>query len=87
MQNALINIVTIFLGLSVGSKLAAEKFLTMQTLGILLLGLFAFCVGTAGGVLLAKLMNKFLKEQVQITYKETKYEDFIESLKSKNETK
>ena len=64
MQNALINIVTIFLGLSVGSKLAAEKFLTMQTIGILLMGLFAFAVGTAGGVLLAKLMNKFLKEPI-----------------------
>ena len=64
MQNALINIVTIFLGLSVGSKLAAEKFLTMQTIGILLMGLFAFAMGTAGGVLLAKLMNKFLKEPI-----------------------
>ena len=64
MQNALINIVTIFLGLSVGSKLAAEKFLTMQTIGILLMGLFAFAVGTAGGVLLAKFMNKFLKEPI-----------------------
>ncbi|MCQ2443909.1 MAG: sodium ion-translocating decarboxylase subunit beta [Mailhella sp.] len=64
MQNALINIVTIMLGLSVGSKLAAEKFLTVQTLGILALGLFAFCVGTGGGVLLAKLMNKFLKEPI-----------------------
>ena len=64
MQNALINIVTIFLGISVGSKLAAEKFLTMQTIGILLMGLFAFAMGTAGGVLLAKLMNKFLKEPI-----------------------
>lgn len=57
-QNALINIVTIFLGLSVGSKLSADKFLDMQTLGILLLGVIAFCIGTAAGVLMAKLMNQ-----------------------------
>ena len=61
MQNALINIVTIFLGLSVGSKLAAEKFLVMGTLKIILLGLIAFAVGTAAGVLMAKIMNKFSK--------------------------
>ena len=58
MQNALMNIVTIFLGLSVGSKMAAEKFLNLETLGILLLGMVAFAIGTAGGLLLAKLMNK-----------------------------
>ena len=58
MQNALMNIVTIFLGLSVGSKMAAEKFLNLETLGILVLGMVAFGVGTAGGVLLAKVMNK-----------------------------
>ena len=58
MQNALMNIVTIFLGLSVGSKMAAEKFLNLETLGILALGMVAFGIGTAGGVLLAKLMNK-----------------------------
>ena len=57
-QNSLINITTIFLGLGVGSKLSADKFLNMETIGILLLGLVAFCVGTASGVLLAKLMNK-----------------------------
>ncbi|MBP5639070.1 MAG: sodium ion-translocating decarboxylase subunit beta [Victivallales bacterium] len=57
-QNALINIVTIFLGLSVGSKLSADKFLNFETLGILLLGLIAFSIGTAGGVLLGKLMSK-----------------------------
>lgn len=57
MQNALINIVTIFLGLSVGSKLSAEQFLTIQTLFILLLGIVAFSFATAGGVLMAKLMN------------------------------
>ncbi|RNE68035.1 sodium ion-translocating decarboxylase subunit beta [Vibrio cholerae] len=58
-QNALINIVTIFLGLSVGSKLMADKFLQPQTIGILVLGIVAFCVGTAAGVLMAKLMNRF----------------------------
>ncbi len=63
-QNALINIVTIFLGLSVGSKLSADKFLDLQTLGILLLGMAAFCVGTASGVLMAKLMNLLTKEQI-----------------------
>ena len=64
MANALINIVTIMLGLSVGSKLACEKFLSGQTLAILALGLCAFCVGTAGGVLMAKLMNVFSREKV-----------------------
>ena len=64
MQNALCNIVTILLGTTVGSKLAADKFLTPETLGILLLGLVAFCVGTAAGVLLAKLMNKFTKDPI-----------------------
>src|SRR6056297_32413 len=63
-QNALINIVTIFLGLSVGSKLMADKFLDGQTLGILGLGIVAFGVGTATGVLMAKLMNKVSKEQI-----------------------
>jgi oxaloacetate decarboxylase beta subunit len=58
-QNALINIVTIFLGLGVGSKMSADKFLNWETLGILALGAIAFCIGTACGVLLAKLMNKF----------------------------
>jgi sodium ion-translocating decarboxylase beta subunit len=57
-QNELINIVTIFLGLAVGSKLGADKFLKIETLGILALGLVAFAIGTASGVLLAKLMNK-----------------------------
>ncbi|WP_111412940.1 sodium ion-translocating decarboxylase subunit beta [Billgrantia lactosivorans] len=56
-QNALINIVTIFLGLSVGSKLMAESFLAVETLGILGLGIVAFAIGTASGVLMAKLMN------------------------------
>ncbi len=57
-QNELINIVTIFLGLSVGSKMSAEAFLKTETLGILGLGAIAFCIGTASGVLMAKLMNK-----------------------------
>jgi sodium ion-translocating decarboxylase beta subunit len=57
-QNALINITTIFLGLGVGSKLSSEAFLNVETLGILLLGVVAFSIGTASGVLMAKLMNK-----------------------------
>jgi oxaloacetate decarboxylase beta subunit len=58
-QNELINIVTIMLGLGVGSKLKAETFLTVETLGILGLGAVAFSVGTAGGVLMAKMLNRF----------------------------
>ena len=64
MQNALINIVTIFLGLSVGSKLSAGQFLTVQTLFILLLGVIAFSLATAAGVLMAKLMNLFSKTKI-----------------------
>jgi carboxybiotin decarboxylase len=63
-QNELINIVTIFLGLAVGSKLGAEKFLKLETLGILGLGLFAFAIGTGTGILLAKLMNKLSREAI-----------------------
>lgn len=63
-QNALINIVTIFLGLGVGSKMSAEKFLNPETMGILALGAVAFCIGTASGVLMAKLMNVFAKHKV-----------------------
>ena len=63
-QNSLINIVTIFLGLAVGSKLAADKFLTPETLGILILGMVAFAIGTASGVLVAKLMNIFTKDKI-----------------------
>ena len=59
LQNALINIVTIFLGLGVGSKLAADQFLVADTLAILALGLIAFSVGTAAGVIMAKIMNMF----------------------------
>jgi oxaloacetate decarboxylase beta subunit len=58
LQNSLINIVTIFLGLAVGSKLSADQFLLPSTLGILLLGVVAFAIGTASGVLMGKLMNK-----------------------------
>jgi len=63
-QNALINTVTIFLGLAVGSKLSADKFLDFTTLGILLLGMVAFAIGTACGVIMAKLMNKFGGSQI-----------------------
>ena len=63
-QNALINIVTIFLGLAVGSKLMADKFLQLDTLGILLLGLIAFSIGTMSGLLMAKMMNVFSKNKI-----------------------
>jgi len=63
-QNALINVVTIFLGLGVGSKMSAESFLNFDTLSILILGLTAFCVGTAAGVLMAKCMNLFVTNKV-----------------------
>lgn len=63
-QNELINIVTIFLGLGVGSQLQAETFLNVSTLGILLLGAVAFSIGTASGVLMAKLMNKLSKQAI-----------------------
>lgn len=63
-QNELINIVTIFLGLGVGSKLQADKFLNVETLGILALGAVAFSIGTAAGVLMAKLLNKYSKEDI-----------------------
>lgn len=64
MQNALINIVTIFLGLSVGSKLSADQFLTIQTLFILLLGIIAFSLATAAGVIMAHIMNMFSKTKI-----------------------
>ncbi|MBE0505692.1 MAG: sodium ion-translocating decarboxylase subunit beta [Marinospirillum sp.] len=60
-QNALINIVTIFLGLAVGSRLIADLFLTVETMGIMALGIVAFAIGTATGILMAKLMNKVSK--------------------------
>ena len=63
-QNALINIVTIFLGLSVGSKLSAGQFLSVETLGILLLGIVAFAIGTASGVLMGKGMNRLSRNPI-----------------------
>ncbi|UJF19008.1 sodium ion-translocating decarboxylase subunit beta [Vibrio sp. SS-MA-C1-2] len=63
-KNELINIVTIFLGLGVGSKLQAEQFLQFETLGILLLGAAAFSIGTAGGLLMAKLLAKYSDEPI-----------------------
>jgi oxaloacetate decarboxylase beta subunit len=66
MQNSLINIVTIFLGLGVGSKLAADKFLVLDTMGVMIIGLLAFSAGTAAGVLMAKVMNKFSPKDKQI---------------------
>ena len=63
-QNSLINIVTIFLGLSVGSKLGAEQFLVGSTLGILALGMLAFSVGTAAGVIMAKIINAFTQQKI-----------------------
>jgi oxaloacetate decarboxylase beta subunit len=63
-QNALINITTIFLGLAVGSKLRAEQFLVPETLGILVLGMVAFCIGTAAGILMAKLMNLLSTQKI-----------------------
>lgn len=63
-RNALINIVTIALGLAVGSQMSAESFLQLTTLGIMVLGMVAFCGGTAAGVLMAKLMNLVSKQQI-----------------------
>ncbi len=63
-QKALINITTILLGLAVGSKLKADEFLAVETIGILLLGIVAFGVGTGAGVLMAKLMNLVSKQQI-----------------------
>lgn len=63
-QNELMNIVTIFLGISVGATATADAFLNWQTLGILVLGVTAFCLGTAGGVILAKIINIFSKEKI-----------------------
>lgn len=63
-QNALINIVTILLGLGVGAQLSAHQFLNLSTLGILFLGSIAFSIGTASGVLMAKLMNVFSETKI-----------------------
>jgi len=64
MQNSLINIVTIFLGFGVGMTLQADKFLVAETLGIMVIGLLAFSAGTAAGVLMARIMNKFSDEPI-----------------------
>ena len=63
-QNELLNIVTIMLGISVGATATAKAFINAQTLKILVMGVVAFGIGTAGGVLLAKFMNLFLKEKI-----------------------
>jgi len=63
-QNAIINTVTIFLGLGVGSQMSANQFLTVSTVGILFLGAIAFSIGTASGILMAKLMNVFFIEKI-----------------------
>lgn len=63
-QNELINIVTIFLGVSVGVTATGRTFLSLQTIAIMLMGIVAFGFGTAGGVVLAKIMNLFLKEKI-----------------------
>ena len=64
LQNELINIVTIFLGVSVGCTATGRTFLSLQTIAIMLMGIVAFGFGTAGGVVLAKIMNLFLKEKI-----------------------
>ncbi len=63
-QNALINIVTIFLGLAVGSRLRAEEFLVPETLGIIVLGMVAFAIGTASGVIMGKIMNRVSRRPI-----------------------
>ena len=63
-QNELMNIVTIFLGISVGATATAQTFLSPKTLGILVMGICAFAFGTAGGLILAKFMNLFLKNKI-----------------------
>ncbi|MBQ7311525.1 MAG: sodium ion-translocating decarboxylase subunit beta [Alistipes sp.] len=65
-QNELMNIVVIFLGISVGATATAASFLNFKTLGILVLGILAFSFGTASGVVLAKIMNLFAKEGKKI---------------------
>ena len=63
-QNGLINTVTIFLGICVGATATADTFLSLSTIKILIMGVAAFALGTAGGVLLAKFMNLFLKDKI-----------------------
>lgn len=64
LQNELLNIVTIFLGLGIGTQMVAYKFIQPETLGIVFLGLIAFSFGTASGVIMAKIMNKFMKQKI-----------------------
>jgi oxaloacetate decarboxylase beta subunit len=64
LQNELLNVVTIFLGLGVGTQMVAYKFIQPATLGIVVLGLIAFCFGTASGVVFAKIMNRFVKDKI-----------------------
>jgi oxaloacetate decarboxylase beta subunit len=63
-QNALMNIVTIFLGISVGATMSADSFLRKEAILIFLLGLFAFMISTASGILFAKLMNLFTRNKI-----------------------
>ena len=63
-ENSLLKIVTIFLGVSVGASMTSESFLKWETIGILILGLFAFAIGTATGVIFGKIMSFFRKFQV-----------------------
>ena len=63
-QNELMNIVTVFLGISVGATATANTFLSLDTIKIIVMGIVAFGMGTAGGVLLAKFMNLFLKNKI-----------------------
>ena len=63
-QNELMNIVTVFLGISVGATAVAGSFLTLKTIEIVIIGVVAFSFSTAGGVLMAKFMNLFLKEKI-----------------------
>ena len=63
-SNELINIVTIMLGITVGSKALGSTFLTPMTLGVIVLGVVAFSIGTVGGILTAKFMNLFLKKKI-----------------------
>ncbi|MCX8030250.1 MAG: sodium ion-translocating decarboxylase subunit beta [Thermodesulfovibrionales bacterium] len=64
LQNELLNIVTIFLGLGIGTQMVASKFIQPETIGIVVLGLIAFSFGTASGVAVAKIMNKFVKDKI-----------------------
>ena len=64
MENELMNIVSILLSLGVGSQMTPEKIINSKSIGIIVLGLVAFCVATAGGLIMAKIMNLFLKKKI-----------------------